>query len=103
MVQIAPLRRAIEAGAASVPLVVAGDFNSPPRGLFYGQISGGLMDAWDAGGRGTGNTFPSRFPLLPIDHVLTRGARVKNAWVPDVRTSDHRPVVVDLWLPKVKP
>lgn len=93
--QIAPIRAAIAAGSSRVPLLVAGDFNSPPRGLFYSSISRGLSDAWRAGGRGTGDSFPARFPLLPIDHVLARGVTVKRAWIADVRASDHRPIVVD--------
>ncbi len=95
MEQIAPLQKAIRADDSLTPLLVAGDFNSPPRGLFYGAISRDLADAWQSAGRGTGNTFPARLPLLPIDHVLTRGIQVKRAFVSDARASDHRPLVVD--------
>lgn len=93
--QIAPLRRAIENGDSKTPLLVAGDFNSPPRGRFYRAISRDLTDAWQRAGQGTGHTFPARFPVLPIDHVLTRGLSVERAHVPDVSASDHRPMVVD--------
>ncbi|PQV64833.1 vancomycin resistance protein VanJ [Abditibacterium utsteinense] len=95
--QIRPIQNAIAAGNRQIPLIIAGDFNSPPRGLFYRAISGGLVDAWNQGGRGAGSTFPSRFPLLPIDHVLARGVPIGRAFVPNVRASDHRPIVVDLW------
>jgi vancomycin resistance protein VanJ len=94
--QIAPLRDAIENGDKS-PLLVAGDFNSPPRGLFFRAISRGLNNAWRRGGIGTGHTFPTRFPVLPIDHVLSRGLHIESAHVPAVRASDHRPLVVDFW------
>lgn len=96
LAQIAPLQHAIGAGDARVPLLVAGDFNSPPRGLFYGAISQGLVDAWSSGGRGDGSTFPALFPLLPIDHVLTRGLQTKVAFVARGRASDHRALIVDL-------
>lgn len=92
--QTAPIRAAI-ARRKSGALLVAGDFNTPPRGLFYRRLSRGLQDAWPSGGRGFGGTYPSRLPLLPIDHVLTRGLGVQQAWVPDVRASDHRPLIVD--------
>lgn len=93
--QIAPLRRAVAASDARVPLIVAGDFNSPPRGWFYRAIAAGLDDAWQRAGRGTGHTFPAAFPLLPIDHALTRGLYLQNAFVPDARASGHRPLVID--------
>lgn len=97
MAQIAPLQKAI-ARDPKIPLLLAGDFNSPPRGGFYGAISRGLDDAWTRGGTGAGSTFPARFPLLPIDHVLSRGVLMRRAWVPKVRASDHRPLVVDFRL-----
>ena len=96
MAQIAPLRIAMRAqDNVRTPLLVAGDLNSPPRGLFFGAISRGLDDAWQCGGRGIGSTFPAQFPLLPIDHVLARNLTIARAFVPDVRASDHRPLVVD--------
>lgn len=94
MQQIAPLHHAIARGETGA-LIMAGDFNSPPRGRFYGAISRGLEDVWERGGRGTGDTFPARFPLLPIDHILVRGLIVDRAFVPDVRASDHRPLIAD--------
>ncbi len=93
--QIAPIQKAIAAGSRQTPLLVVGDFNSPPRGLFFNAISRNLSDTWQSGGRGTGSTFPSNFPLLPIDHVLARGVSIERAFVPAVHASDHRPMIVD--------
>jgi vancomycin resistance protein VanJ len=100
MQQIAPIQKASyrDSSLPANATVMAGDFNSPPRGLFYGAISRGFSDAWRSGGRGTGHTFPARFPVLPIDHVLTSGITVRRAGVPNVRASDHRPMVVDFSL-----
>ncbi len=95
MEQIRPIQAASTLGSSMVPTLMAGDFNSPPRGLFYGAISRGCDDAWQNGGRGTGHTFPSNFPVLPIDHVLTQNVSIRRAFVPDVRASDHRPLLVD--------
>ncbi len=93
--QISPVRRAIGNGDSKLPLLVVGDFNSPPRGLFYRAISRGMKDAWISGGTGTGATFPAKWPLLPIDHALSRGLLIERAHVLNTRASDHRPLVIE--------
>ncbi|MBW3637656.1 MAG: endonuclease/exonuclease/phosphatase family protein, partial [Armatimonadetes bacterium] len=60
--QIAPIFRAVATGNPHIPLVVAGDFNTPPRGLFYRALTSELDDSWTRNGWGTGHTFPSRLP-----------------------------------------
>src|SRR5207248_530754 len=45
------------------PLLIAGDFNNPPRGRLYGRLTGRFQDAFSAAGWGLGDTFPSGFPL----------------------------------------
>jgi vancomycin resistance protein VanJ len=92
------LQRAIAAGNSQTPLVMAGDFNTPPRGLFYRALESKLDDAWTQSGWGTGHTFPSHLPLLRIDYIFLRGAQSKRAFVPRSRASDHLPLVVDVAL-----
>jgi vancomycin resistance protein VanJ len=80
------------------PTLICGDFNTPPRGLVYRGLRGLFTDAFEAAGRGFGWTYPSRFPVLRIDYVWLREAVATRAWVPEVRASDHRPVVADVVL-----
>ncbi len=96
--QIEPLALALDADTRT-PLVLCGDFNTPPRGLFYHQLSARLNDGFAQAGNGMGLSFPSRFPLLRIDYVWTRGARATSVRVDKAGASDHRMVIADLSLP----
>ena len=99
--QFATLREALS--TVEPPLILVGDFNSTPWSYaLRGFVSAaGMM-------RHTYNlpTFPTlwyylrdwraMFPILPIDHVMTRGAIT----IHDLRTgepsgSDHLPIIVD--------
>lgn len=99
--QFATLREALS--TVEPPLILVGDFNSTPWSYaLRGFVSAaGMM-------RHTYNlpTFPTlwyylrdwraMFPILPIDHVMTRGAIA----IHDLRTgepsgSDHLPIIVD--------
>ena len=58
---------------ALMPLVVAGDLNADRHHpLFEGLLTQGLRDAADERGRGLSRTWPQRWPLLALDHVLVR-------------------------------
>jgi vancomycin resistance protein VanJ len=92
------LQRAIAAGNPQTSLVMAGDFNTPPRGLFYRDLRAKFNDSWAQSGWGTGHTFPSRLPLLRIDYIFLRGAQAQRAFVPHSSASDHLPLVVDVAL-----
>ena len=85
----------------STPLVVAGDFNTPPRGLVYERLSEMFYDAFAERGRGLGWTYPADLPQMRIDYVFSRGGALPaDARVPVARdASDHRPLVADLILP----
>ncbi|HET6395538.1 MAG TPA: endonuclease/exonuclease/phosphatase family protein [Pseudoxanthomonas sp.] len=78
---------------ASAPLVVAGDFNDW-RGAAHRLLHRcGLREAFaEASGR-LARTFPARWPLLPLDRIYVRGARIGRAQVlarpPWSRLSDH--------------
>lgn len=90
-----------ETAAITGPLIVAGDFNTPPRGQIYRALTSEFSDAWDTAGQGLGYTFMSTWPALRIDHVLSRGSSaVKlsavSAEVQPAGGSDHRALLVKL-------
>lgn len=79
------------------PIVLAGDFNNPPRGWFYRHLTGQLRDAFADAGWGLGQSFPSKFPLLRIDYIwLGNGVRATRCINPTSRASDHLPLVADI-------
>jgi len=72
------------------PTVVLGDFNLPPF-----VVEGACAElGWDAVANTA--TFPARSPSVQIDWVVVRGFELVAVVVPDVRVSDHRPVVAEL-------
>jgi len=79
---------------ATKPVIVAGDFNT-----FWGEHEIYLF--MRASGLRSANadgilSFPSRAPRKELDFVLySEGIRVNHFAVPDVRYSDHRPLICD--------
>lgn len=85
------------ANSARTPVIITGDFNNPPRGIFYRRLTRNYRDAFRAAGWGTGNTFRSDLPVMRIDHILAgEGVNVHDCYVPRVSASDHRPVVAEI-------
>lgn len=86
---------------AEPPLIVLGDFNATPYARAYRTLAARFADARvQAPGPGPMATFPSRLPMLAIDHVFLEGrltaTRVQTASGPLARmASDHLPLVVD--------
>ena len=87
---------------AAHPLVVCGDFNALPASWLCRRSPRILQDAQvGLSGHRPAATWPSRLPVLRLDHVLV-GARLEVVQVKVPRTrltraaSDHLPVVVDL-------
>jgi endonuclease/exonuclease/phosphatase family metal-dependent hydrolase len=86
------------------PFVLTGDFNAPDRSRAYRRIVSRLTDAYRAANCRPKPTYPTRYPVLRLDHVfVSRGVEVV-----DMRTlrtplarfaSDHFPVIADLNLP----
>lgn len=89
------------------PMMLIGDFNATPRYACYKRFAGGqLRDAQlavrHAGGRRPrpSPTFPSRFPMLRIDHLfVSPGVKVLDVHAPNGpltrAASDHLPLVAD--------
>lgn len=87
------------------PYAVVGDLNSLPRGSVYRSFAAKLRDAHLAGTRGRpAPTFPSRRPLLRIDHIFVSddievaGAEVVRSPLSSA-ASDHLPLVAQLRIP----
>lgn len=85
------------AKGTSYPLIVAGDFNTPPRGLLYRQLRSRFTDAFARAGWGTGYTFPSRLPVMRIDYVFAdKGFAVMKCRRSALKASDHYSVVAEV-------
>jgi endonuclease/exonuclease/phosphatase family metal-dependent hydrolase len=76
------------------PVIVAGDFNTfwGTHEIYLFMRAAGLRSANTAGLP----SFPSRVPRIELDFILvSEGIEVSGFRVPDVRFSDHRPLVCD--------
>lgn len=88
------------------PAILLGDFNATPHHTAYRKLASKLGDAQRlAGKRRSVKTFPSRMPVLRIDHVfVSRSIRIAGVHTPRsavARTaSDHLPLVVDFRVDK---
>ncbi|MCP1550165.1 MULTISPECIES: endonuclease/exonuclease/phosphatase family protein [Methylorubrum] len=91
--------------ACDAPAVLLGDFNATGWSRAYRRLSGRLTDARRLTGerrwRRGGATFPSRFPLLRIDHVfVSERVTVERVAVVDTplarKASDHRPLLAEI-------
>jgi vancomycin resistance protein VanJ len=81
------------------PVILAGDFNTPPTGRIYRGLTDRLTDAFAANGWGWGHTYPTRLPLLRIDYVFhTRHWETVRCVVGGLQGSDHRAVFAELAL-----
>jgi endonuclease/exonuclease/phosphatase family metal-dependent hydrolase len=78
------------------PLVVGGDFNSPPDSYACQRMLEGLQSAFAYAGSGFGWSFSSSHPVLRIDHLFaSHDLEVLGCRVLPTSASDHRPVVAD--------
>jgi endonuclease/exonuclease/phosphatase family metal-dependent hydrolase len=95
------------AGRSEDPLVLVGDFNATPLASAYRTLASRMTDARRLVPFARAlPTFPSRMPLLAIDHVFVNaGVKVhgaRTALDPLSRTaSDHVPLIVDFSLEPV--
>ncbi len=104
--QIEQLHRYIEREVpAAAALLVAGDFNEWGPVLERAMASSGLLAAAGAANGASSATFPSRMPLVQLDHVYARGMVPLGEAVPGGRIwrrmSDHLPLIAEFDLPQV--
>jgi endonuclease/exonuclease/phosphatase family metal-dependent hydrolase len=85
--------------APEAPLLVAGDFNEWGP-LLDRELGSAGLSSWRQKGHAT---FPSRLPLLQLDHVYARGLRPLRLEVPRgglwTKMSDHLPLIAEFELP----
>ncbi|MFJ2767048.1 endonuclease/exonuclease/phosphatase family protein [Streptomyces sp. NPDC087300] len=79
-------------------VVLLGDLNGSLRDRGLAPLTRDLTDARERAGRGPGFTWPAAFPVVRIDHVLTRGLEATGSEVLPDLGSDHRPVLTGLRL-----
>src|SRR5262249_49345763 len=93
-----------EAEASPYPVLLAGDFNTPPESALFRRVWSDYTDAFSAAGWGWGYTFFSRWAAVRVDHILSGpGWHCARCWVgPDVG-SPHRPLLADLTWPEPEP
>jgi len=83
------------------PMILLGDFNATPRYAAYKMLAARLIDARKAAGVRRGSaTFPSRLPMIRIDHVFVSPSIAVSGLhaldsAPAKIASDHLPLVVD--------
>ena len=95
----APLRELaelVEGLAEGRPVILAGDFNTPPDSVHFAPLRrAGFHQAFERHGSGYAATWPVPAPALHLDHVwLSAGFDVGEAWHGWTAHSDHRPVLV---------
>ena len=88
--------------AETLPVLISGDFNATAANWGYRRLARGRTDAFRRVGTGWGGTYHAHLPLVRIDYVIAGPEwELVEAHVPDVRFSDHRPLVVRLrWRPR---
>lgn len=93
---LARLGRLVE--ATDEPMLLVGDFNSGRwQPAFGALLRRDLTDGHEAVGRGLSRSWPDRFPLFRLDHVLyTRGFAARSVRDLDIPGSDHRGFVATL-------
>lgn len=107
MLQVAALLGPGWLGSAEcreAPVVLLGDFNAVASSAAYRSLARNLRDVHAQAARNPGATFPSRFPLLRLDHIFA-GEGIE-AVAAEVRSdmlarsaSDHLPLVATIEIP----
>jgi endonuclease/exonuclease/phosphatase (EEP) superfamily protein YafD len=82
------------------PLLIVGDFNTPPESTIFADAWSGYSDAFTSAGWGWGYTFLGAKTTVRIDHILMRkGWGCTMCRVGPYVGSPHRPVIADLvWM-----
>ncbi len=77
-------------------LVVLGDFNTPRDSAHFDRWRRELTHAFEAAGRGIGETWPMPLPALTLDQIWSSASLPPvRCWLGWKLASDHRPMVVD--------
>ncbi|MFJ6700103.1 endonuclease/exonuclease/phosphatase family protein [Streptomyces sp. NPDC091272] len=77
-------------------VVLLGDLNGTTDDRALAGLTSRLHPVQDTAGDGFGFSWPSRFPVARIDHVLVRGVTPNSSWLLPATGSDHLPVMAAL-------
>lgn len=84
------LAKFIDAYSDGEPLIVGGDFNTPSCSAYLDRIEARLDSAFRVAGSGFAYSWPSRFPLIAIDHTFVNGrVQVLSYRIERTEVSDH--------------
>lgn len=102
--QLEQLCRLLDALPPEEPVVVAGDFNDwRLRANAVLQRCAGMAEVWSHESGQPVKTYPARWPLLRLDRIYVRGARVQARYAlstgPWPHLSDHIPLAAALLAP----
>ena len=77
-------------------MVLLGDLNGTTDDRAFAGLTAQLRSAQDAAGDGFGFSWPAKFPVVRIDHILVRGVQPASSWVLPATGSDHLPVAAGI-------
>ncbi|MEH1130402.1 endonuclease/exonuclease/phosphatase family protein [Micromonospora sp. CPCC 206061] len=77
-------------------VVLLGDLNGAMDDRTFASITGQLRSAQDTAGKGFGFSWPAKFPVVRIDHILVRGVEPDSSWVLPATGSEHLPVAAGI-------
>jgi len=80
------------------PTIIAGDFNAPANDRIYRMMKPHFLDSFREAGKGWGNSYHRRLPLLRIDNIYASERHfipVRSCAI-TIPQSDHRMVISDL-------
>jgi vancomycin resistance protein VanJ len=77
-------------------VVLLGDLNGTLDDRAFADITSRLRSAQDAAGNGFGFSWPAKFPVVRIDHILVRGVKPESSWSLPATSSDHLPVAAGI-------
>jgi vancomycin resistance protein VanJ len=89
----------IAASAASekMPVLIAGDLNLPGLSALFGEHLASYRDGFRDASWGFGYTFPVRWPLMRLDHILASSSLRFSSFQTGCRgVSDHLCVIADV-------
>lgn len=80
----------IDAYGDREPLIVSGDFNTPPSSAYLDRIEARMSNAFRTAGNGFNYSWPREFPLIAIDHTFVNGRiRALSYRIERADVSDH--------------
>jgi vancomycin resistance protein VanJ len=77
-------------------VLLLGDLNGTTDDRALAGITAQLHSAQDTAGDGFGFSWPAKFPVVRIDHILVRGMEPESSGVLPSNGSDHRPVTAGI-------